>query len=127
MSPVPQLFAAVRGRLMAEPLLQEALERRIYFNLPEKPTYPCVVFGVDDIIDHDDTCRIAFNLQLLSAHQKGAEPLKIAHVIDVALAEGMALDVATKANCRKTSMTIDVNKHVVKQFYQAMIWRYQHD
>lgn len=131
MSPVPQLFAAVRGRLIGDPALQEALEKRVYFNLPEKPIYPCVVFGIDEIIDNNDTCRITFNLQLLSVHQKGIEPLKIAHAIDIALEETMQMTPSSHATCRKASMIIDLplgpKPHAIKQVYKAMIWRNAHD
>ena len=131
MSLVCELFAAVRGRVFADPVLQEILDKRVYFNLPEKPIYPCIVFGIDEIVDHQDTCRIAFNLQLLSSPQKGAEPLKIAHAIDAALEGTLPIDQTTQANCRKTSMTIDLpigpQPKAIKQFYQTMIWRNQHD
>jgi hypothetical protein len=131
MSLVLGLFAAVRERLSGAPALQEVLEKRVYFNLPEKPIYPCVVFGVDEITYNNESCRIKFNLQLLSVHQKGALPLEVAQAIEVALEETMMLDPATKATCRKASMTIDLpslprggpKPHAIKQFYQAMIWR----
>jgi hypothetical protein len=104
MSPVPQLFAAVRGRLIGDPAVQDVLEKRVYFNLPEKPIYPCVVFFINNIIDNKDTCRINFNLQLLSLHQKGAEPLKTAHAIATALEETIQITPSSRATCRETSM-----------------------
>lgn len=127
MSPVPQLFSAVRGRLIADPALQEVLATRIYFNLPQRLTYPCVVFGIDAIVDNNDTCLITFNMQLLSLQQNGAEPLKTAHAMNAALEETMNLNPTTKATCRKTSMTIDLKQCEIKQFYQAMVWRNQYD
>ncbi len=127
MNAVYQLFATVRERLLADLALQEALEKRVYFNLPERPTYPCVVFSVDEVMDNNDTCRITFNLQLLSAHQKGVEPLKTAQRIAVIVEEGMQVDGGIKMACRRTSMTISLpagpRPHAIQQSYQAMIWR----
>lgn len=131
MNLIPQLFTVIRERLIADPTLQETLEKRVYFNLPERPTYPCVVFSIGEIIDNNDTCRINFTLQLLLTHQKGAEPLKIARAIDIALeSEDFKLD-AARAICRRTNMTIDLplspQPHAIKQFYQTMTWREPHD
>lgn len=122
-----QLFSAVRERLIEDPALREILDKRVYFNLPERPAYPCVVFVVDEIIDNNDTCRILFNLQLLFVHQKGCEPLKIGHMIQDVLEEGFSLSSSIYVACCKVKAIIDLplghKTHAIQHFYKALLWR----
>jgi hypothetical protein len=82
-------------------------------------------------VDNDDTCRITCNLQLLSAHQKGVEPLKIAQLINVIMEGGMQMDGGVKMACRRTGMIISLpagpRSHAIQQSYQAMVWRGHND
>ena len=128
MVPIYPFFAAVRERLVADAILNATLEKRIYFNLPERPTYPCVVFSVDEVIDNNDTYCIKFNLRLLSLHHKGAESLKIMCAIDAGLElESLMLEGSLRAFCQRMKVLVDKpvdhKPQGIQHFYKALIRR----
>lgn len=132
MGAVYPLFEALRKRLSTDQNLKGVLNKRIYFNLPARPTYPYVIFNVDEIIDTNDVCAIKFNLKLFSLVQEDIDPLKISRDISTILeVESLRLDATTKAMCRKTSTIFDFpaipKPHVVQHFYHALVWRNRND
>jgi len=125
---VNSLFKAVQKQLSTDPQLKDALENKIYFNVPERPVYPCVVFGIDEFIDNDDACYVKFNVQLLSVHRKGTELLKTAYLIDSVLTANNFDPMPTVSiACHRSNMVIDLpagqRPQAIKFFYRAMMWR----
>ena len=129
------LLEALREVLCLNDTLKNAgIHQRIYFKLPPKPTYPCLLLEIDSMWEDENAgsnqavARIDFRVTLMTqAHMSNSSSIIRETVDNLIDAHSLRLSCEFLANFRKTGNVIDLpmvkSPRTFQQFYQAIVWK----